>query len=230
MKSIYSKLFFGVKIFIALALFSCSKPAKDKGNYLLNCPSQTIECLDGLQKVEMITSKGKIIFELDGDSAPLTSGNFLDLINRGVYNNTIFHRVVKDPFPFVIQGGDPLSKDIRKNKNIIGTGKFINKENGKIRQIPLEIKLNNEKYPRYNYLIKGQDNFSQITLTHKKGSLAMARSQALDSASAQFYISLRELPELDGRYAVFGRVIEGIDVLNIMQKDDRILSIKKLTN
>ncbi len=208
MKSIYSKLFFGVTIFIALALFSCSKPAKDKGNYLLNCPSQTIECLDGLQKVEMITSKGKIIFELDGDSAPLTSGNFLDLINRGVYNNTIFHRVVKDPFPFVIQGGDPLSKDIRKNKNIIGTGKFITKENGKIRQIPLEIKLN----------------------THKKGSLAMARSQALDSASVQFYISLRELPELDGRYAVFGRIIEGIDVLNIIQKDDRILSIKKLTN
>ena len=49
--------------------------------------------------------------ELDGDSSPVTSGNFLDLVNKGVYERTVFHRIIKTPFPFVIQGGDPLSKD-----------------------------------------------------------------------------------------------------------------------
>ena len=59
-------------------------------------------------------------------------------------------------------------------------------------------------------------------LNHERGSVAMARSQAPDSASAQFYVALRPLPELDGRYAVFGRVIEGLDVVDQIEQGDRI--------
>jgi len=57
----------------------------------------------------------------------------------------------------------------------------------------------------------------------------MARSQAPDSASAQFYIALKPLPELDGRYAVFGRVIEGMEVVDSIQADDRIISADLIT-
>ena len=57
----------------------------------------------------------------------------------------------------------------------------------------------------------------------------MARSQAPDSASAQFYIALKPLPELDGRYAVFGRVIEGMEVVESIQADDRIISADLIT-
>ena len=57
----------------------------------------------------------------------------------------------------------------------------------------------------------------------------MARSQSPDSASAQFYIALRPLPELDGRYAVFGRVTDGLDVVDAIQQDDKLLKAKLLT-
>lgn len=57
----------------------------------------------------------------------------------------------------------------------------------------------------------------------------MARSQSPDSASAQFYIALRPLPELDGRYAVFGRVTDGLDVVDAIQQDDKLIKAKLLT-
>ena len=56
-----------------------------------------------------------------------------------------------------------------------------------------------------------------------------ARSQAPDSASAQFYIALKPLPELDGRYAVFGRVTEGLDVVDAIRQDDKIIKATVLT-
>ena len=59
----------------------------------------------------MSTNRGAITLEVDGDAAPVTAGNFVDLVKRGVYNGTVFHRVVKEPVSFVIQGGDPTSKD-----------------------------------------------------------------------------------------------------------------------
>jgi peptidyl-prolyl cis-trans isomerase B (cyclophilin B) len=57
----------------------------------------------------------------------------------------------------------------------------------------------------------------------------MARSQSPDSASAQFYMALKPLPELDGRYAVFGRVIDGLDVVDAIEQDDKLLKAKLLT-
>ena len=63
--------------------------------------------LDGMAKVEMIVGGQSIIIELDGKSAPMTAGNFVDLVEKGVYDGLAFHRVVRDPQPFVAQGGDP---------------------------------------------------------------------------------------------------------------------------
>jgi len=67
-------------------------------------------------------------------------------------------------------------------------------------------------------------------LTHNRGSVAMARSADPNSASAQFYIALEALPELDGHYAVFGRVVRGMEVVDGLQQGDRIVKASLLPN
>ena len=95
-----------------------------------------------------------------------------------------------------------------------------------IKTIPLEIKLKDEQHPRYNKLLIKSDELNRIDLVHNRGSIAIARSNALDSGSTQFYIALKNLPELDGRYAVFGKVLEGMNVVDSIQQGDLILKIK----
>ena len=179
--------------------------------------------------VKMSTSRGAITLEVNGDAAPITAGNFVDLVKRGVYNGTVFHRVVREPVPFVVQGGDPASSDPKTPKGSYGTGSFIDPASGQARFIPLEVKFRGEDQPRYGRVTSNPSDLLQIELAHDRGALAMARSQAPDSASAQFYIALRPLPELDGRYAVFGRVTQGLDVVDAIQQDDKIIKAELIT-
>ena len=174
----------------------------------------------------MSTSRGDFTIAVDGDAAPLTGGNFVDLVRRGTYDGTLFHRVVREPVPFVVQGGDPQSSDRSVPLNQLGTGSFVDPETGQARMIPLEIKFNGEEEPRYSRISTNPAELDQLTLSHQRGAVAMARSQAPDSASAQFYVALRPLPELDGRYAVFGRVTDGLEVVDVIQQGDRIKSAK----
>ncbi len=208
-------------------LVSCA--STNQVSVLAGCDSPLSKCLQGKVVIQMATSQGDVTLELDGDSAPLTTGNFLDLVKRGVYNGTVFHRVVNEPVPFVVQGGDPLSKDPDTPKIQYGTGSFVDPSTGQARFIPLEIKLKTEELPRYGSQINNPSYLDQLQLSHQRGSLSMARSMALDSASAQFYIALRALPELDGRYAVFGKVIKGIDVVDAINQNDRIIEMKVLS-
>ncbi len=117
--------------------------------------------------------------ELDGDSAPVTVQNFMDLTNDGFYNGLTFHRIIEG---FMMQGGDPLGN---------GTG-------GSDETIIGEFTSN------------GYDN----QLTNERGAVAMARSQDPDSASSQFFIVQEDSPHLDGEYAVFGKVTNGMDVVD----------------
>ena len=187
------------------------------------CNATKRPCFQGKAIVQLSTNRGNIILELDGDTSPLTAGNFLDLVKRGIYEGTVFHRVIKSPFPFVVQGGDPFSKDPQKPKTNFGRGSFVDPSNGQTRFIPLELKLKMEDSPRYNQLIVNPIDLPKLQLSHVRGSLAMARSQALNSASAQFYIALKSLPELDGRYSVFGRVMKGMNVVDEIQEGDIIV-------
>jgi len=133
------------------------------------------------ETVVLETNKGVIKMKIFTEKAPITSKNFLDLVNSGFYNGLTFHRYVEG---FVIQGGDPKGD---------GTG-------GSDKTIKLEIKDD---------------------LRHDKaGKLAMARSMDPNSASSQFYITLARLPDLDGNYAVFGEVTEGIEVVLQLRKSD----------
>jgi peptidyl-prolyl cis-trans isomerase B (cyclophilin B) len=93
---------------------------------------------------------------------------------------------------------------------------------GESRLIPLEIKLQNEPTPRYGEVLTAPGITRQLALVHQRGAVAMARSNDPNSASAQFYIALQALPELDGRYAVFGRVVQGMEVVDRIQQGDKL--------
>lgn len=135
--------------------------------------------------VEMQTSMGAIVIELDAEKAPLTVKNFLQYANDGFYNGTIFHRVIEG---FMIQGGG-FTKDMGEKP----TGA----------QIPNEAKNG---------------------LKNQRGTIAMARRAEPHSATAQFFINHKDndaldYPSRDGwGYAVFGKVTQGLDVVDKIAK------------
>ncbi|WP_319420898.1 peptidylprolyl isomerase [Pleurocapsa sp. FMAR1] len=181
--------------------------------------SNNLPQLEGMAKVEFQVNGSPIIMEINGKEAPTTAGNFVDLVSQGVYDGLVFHRVIPG---FVAQGGDPQGKD-PNFRGQLGTGGFTDPATGSERRIPLEIKLEGEDKPTYS---KAKLSGSDVVLKHDRGAIAMARSQMPDSASSQFYIALEDLPSLDGDYAVFGKVVEGMDVVDKIKQGDRITSAK----
>ncbi len=208
---------------LLLSPFALAACAGAKPPAALGCAAGTLPCLKGKAVILLTTNKGEVQLNLDGDSAPLTAGNFVDLVGRGIYNGTLFHRVVKEPVPFVVQGGDPLSANPKVNPELLGSGGFMDPATGQQRQIPLEIPLAGEAEPRYGAPLSGPGQQGRIKLVHARGSLAMARSNDPNSASSQFYMALRALPELDGRYAVFGQVTKGMEVVDRLVKGDKLI-------
>jgi peptidyl-prolyl cis-trans isomerase B (cyclophilin B) len=124
--------------------------------------------------------EGDMVIEFWKDAAPNTIENFKKLARAGFYNGTIFHRIVKG---FMIQGGDPLSKDPAKEDSY-GTG-------------------------GPGYKIKAEFNDHP----HERGVISMAREPNPDSAGSQFFICLANVPRLDHQYTTFGKLIKGDDVL-----------------
>ena len=136
-------------------------------------------------QVVIDTSKGAITVELYPDAAPVSVANFLEYVKDKHYNGTIFHRVVKG---FVIQGGG---------------------YDAKMNELPNKPPIKNEAEKSF-----------KAGLKNDRGSLAMARTNVPDSATSQFYINLQDndalnYPSRDGYgYAVFGKVIKGMDVVD----------------
>lgn len=129
--------------------------------------------------VVLETSQGNIVLELDAEKAPISVKNFLEYVDAGHFDGTIFHRVIPN---FMIQGGG-FTPDMK--------------------QKPTRGPIKNEA-----------DN----GLKNEAGTIAMARTSVVDSATAQFFINLQSNDFLNhgGRdygYAVFGRVVEGMDVV-----------------
>ncbi|MEG4852348.1 peptidylprolyl isomerase [Microcoleus sp. B5-D4] len=177
--------------------------------------------LTGKAIVVQVINGQPVTIEVDGTNAPITGGNFVDLVERGIYDGVMFHRVVRQPEPFVVQGGDPRSRDTTIPASQLGTGNFIDPDTNQGRFIPLEIKPQGAAQPVYNQVVTQTPQ-----LPHTRGAVAMARSNALNSASSQFYFALDDLPFLDGNYAVFGNVIQGFETVNAVQQGDRISTAK----
>jgi peptidyl-prolyl cis-trans isomerase B (cyclophilin B) len=179
-------------------------------------PESTSNKFPGLPRLNgnatvVMTVKGKqITIELDGTNAPISVGNFVDLVQRKFYDGLTFHRVESH---FVVQGGDPKGN---------GTGGYIPQGSTTERRIPLEIKPTGAAAPVYSETLKND----RPQLMHKRGAIAMARSQFPDSASSQFYFTLEDVPYLDGNYAVFGKITQGLEVIDTITKGDKITSAK----
>ena len=210
---------FYIFLFINLIFINGCSALKEKQDLNI-CSTSRLPCLLSTEYVLLITNKGKIKLELYGKSAPITVGNFIDYVEKGTYDKTVFNRVIRKPYPFIIRGGDNSLKK--------GDNNFIDNKIGKVRYIPLEIKLKKNNLPTYGKVIDISNQKNNIELKHKKYYLSMARSKQVNSASSQFYISLKSLPELDGRFAVFGKVISGMNVVDLIQEEDFIVKAKRL--
>lgn len=201
-----------------------AEPAESTGEVVVAPAPEGLVQLAGTATVELVVNGESIVVEVDGAQAPITAGNFVDLVERGIYNGTVFHRVVREPQPFVVQGGDPQSKDPSVSVQRLGTGGFIDPDTQEKRVIPLEITPVGADQPIYSQTFEMVGETSKPVLQHTHGAVAMARSQFPDSASSQFYFALADLPFLDGSYAVFGYVTEGLDVVDAIQQGDVIES------
>ena len=154
------------------------------------------------QKVAVISTKfGDMVVEFFPDVAPKHVENFQILAEEGYYNGTTFHRVIPG---FMVQGGDPNSKDLDRMNDGTGgrAGKFfgIGRENDpESWTVPAEF---NDTPPQ-------------------RGTLSMARSQNIDSGSSQFFICHDNAPFLDGQYTVFGQLISGIEVVDEIVNSER---------
>jgi peptidyl-prolyl cis-trans isomerase B (cyclophilin B) len=126
------------------------------------------------------TSEGDMVVQFWTDAAPNTVENFKKLARQGFYDGTIFHRIVKG---FMIQGGDPNSKDPAKEVSYGQGG------------------------PGYNIKAEFNDH------SHDRGVISMARGPDPDSAGSQFFICLAPVHRLDHQYTTFGKLIKGQDVL-----------------
>ncbi|MGB3612377.1 MAG: peptidylprolyl isomerase [Elainellaceae cyanobacterium] len=209
-----------------IALSGCS-PSSETDATSAAPSDPSLPQLNGPAVVELVINGGAVTVEVNGDYAPITAGNFVDLVDKGVYDGVSFHRVVRQPEPFVVQAGDPQSTDPNFPEERLGTGSFTDPATGAPRYIPLEITPQGEDAPLYSQPFSAAGITTPPQLPHIRGAVAMARSNFPDSASAQFYIALSELSFLDGEYAVFGYVGEdSMAVVEQIQQGDRIESAR----
>jgi peptidyl-prolyl cis-trans isomerase B (cyclophilin B) len=143
------------------------------------------------------TNRGTIVAELFEADAPKTVQNFEKLANAGFYDGVKFHRVIKD---FVVQGGDPLSRDLPAGDPRIGSG-------GPGYKIKCETVGNPRK--------------------HAVGSLSMAHA-GKDTGGSQFFMVLSEAntKHLNGVHTVFGQITQGVDVMQQLKQNDHMIKVR----
>ncbi|HVE66045.1 MAG TPA: peptidylprolyl isomerase [Thermoanaerobaculia bacterium] len=141
------------------------------------------------------TDMGDITLKFHYDKAPKHVENFIDLAAKGFYNGTLFHRIIPG---FMVQGGDPLTKQTEHPLRPYGTGGNVDAAGKEIRVIA---------------------EFNDTT--HKRGIVSMARAADPNSASSQFFIVVKDSPFLDNQYSAFGEVVSG------METADKIVAVPR---
>ena len=171
----------GIILFAFVAAFVYFKSQASTAPSTDEAPAQGI----GTYYADIVVENyGTITVELDGDTAPITVGNFVALAQDSFYDGLTFHRIMAG---FMMQGGDPLGN---------GTGGSETKIEGEFSQ-------------------NGHEN----PLSHTRGTISMARAKDPNSASSQFFIVHEDSVFLDGQYAAFGYVTEGMDVVDAVCAD-----------
>ena len=181
--------------------------------------------LKGRATVEIETTQGAVTILVDGYNAPLTAGNFVDLVQRGFYNDLPFTRADES---YVLQAGHPKGSDEG----------FIDPKTKQYRAIPLEIRVDGDEEPIYGEMLEDLGIFNALPVLpfSAYGTVGMARpNEDVNQGSSQFFFFLFE-PEMtpaglnliDGRYAAFGYTVAGKEVLKELTQTDKIITAKVL--
>ena len=183
-------------LILCLGLCSCGSDKaenSDSGKYGIHHAVITVE------------NYGEIKVELDGDTAPITVKNFVELAKSGFYDGLTFHRIISG---FMIQGGDPKGngtggsdENIKGEFSLNGVENSISHERGVISMARSGSAY--EQYLAYGYKMSDLPEEAQADI-----------EKALNSASSQFFIMHKDTPSLDGSYAAFGHVTEGMEVVD----------------
>ena len=195
---------------------ACSYKNKIDSNYY--CQKLKFSCIQSNKVVNFKTSKGDFEVKLFGKDNPVTVTNFLENLDNNIYENKKFYKIINYPQIRFIHGGvNPENKSYMERKlNLNKTSPTI----------PLEIKFKEEIKPRYNYQIKNPSETVNLVITFESGSIAMVKSGKNKSSSTEFFFVTTKIPELDGRYSIFGKIIKGLDVLEKINKEDYIKTVQ----
>ena len=195
---------------------ACSFKNQIDQNYY--CKKLKINCIQGNKVIFFKTSKGDFEIKLFGKDNPVTVSNFLDNIENNIYENKKFYKIINYPHIKFIHGGvNP------ENEYYIERNQTLNKTSP---SIPLEIKLKGEIKPRYNYQVKNPSETENLVNTFERGSIAMVKTSNNNSSATEFFFVTNKIPELDGRYSIFGKIIKGLEVVEKIKNDDFIMEVK----
>ena len=194
----------------------CSLKNDFDSNYY--CQKLKLSCIQSNKIVNFKTTKGNFEVKLFGKDNPVTVSNFIENIENNIYVNQKFYKIINFAQIRFIHGGvNP------ENKIYIERKQNLNKTSP---SIPLEIKFKHEIKPRYNYQIKNPSETVNLVNTFESGSIAMVKSGKDKSSVTEFFFVTTKIPELDGRYSIFGKIIKGLDVLKKINKEDYIKAIQ----
>ena len=197
---------------------ACSYEKEINTNYY--CQKLKFSCTKNNKIALFKTSKGDFEVKLFGKDNPVTVSNFIENIDKNIYENQKFYKIINFPqLKFVHSGVNP------ENEFSIERNQILNKTSP---SIPLEIKFLKEIQPRYNYQMKNPFEIGNLVNTFENGSIAMVKI-GKNNSSTEFFFVTNKIPELDGRYSVFGQIIKGLDVLDRINKEDYIKEVK-ITN
>ena len=195
---------------------ACSFKSQIDSNYY--CQKLKLNCIKNNEIAYFKTSKGNFEVKLFGKDYPVTVSNFIENIESNIYKNKKFYKIISYPQQKFIHGGvNPENKfHIKRNQTINKTSLSI----------PLEIKFKEETKPRYKYQIKNPYETEDLVNTFESGSIAMVKQGKNKSSSTEFFFVTNKIPELDGRYSIFGKIIKGLDVLEEINQEDYIKEVK----
>jgi peptidyl-prolyl cis-trans isomerase A (cyclophilin A)/peptidyl-prolyl cis-trans isomerase B (cyclophilin B) len=195
---------------------ACDYKNKIDSNYY--CQKLQFSCIKENKTIYFKTSKGDIEVELFGKNNPVTVSNFIENIDKNIYENQNFYKIINFPQISFIHGGvNPENKFYSERIQTL-------KKRGP--SIPLEIKFKEEIKPRYNYQIKNPSEIENLVNTFEAGSIAMVKRSNNKSSSTEFFFVTSKIPELDGRYSIFGKIIKGLDLLKKIEKEDFIKEVQ----
>lgn len=165
-------------------------------------PSQTYTPKPGETIMQLqIEARGNVFIKLHTAEAPRTTAHIVRLVESGFYDGQRFFRVIRSPRPFLVQTGDPASRDASKlDDPSMGSG-------GSGSRIPYE----------------------PNRFTHEEGTVGLATlPKDRDSGDSQFYITLAPAKFLDGNYTIFGQVVSGMEVVRAIERGDKVVAARIL--